>query len=179
MINVQEYVTRLAEKLQIDMKLLHHSYATNTCLEKATLLTESTGEDWRPERCIKAVYMGVDDEICGFIFPEGVPRLSRARVQEFYAQAGLTGEYYLSQGSMWIPPSMERGTCTPFPPEKEMQKIIDNLFVLNMPSLEGVLVDISVGGHGEQAHKTSMHLPYEGIYTILRERFNGKVHKVV
>ena len=39
-------------------------------------------------------------------------------------------------------------------------------------------VDISVGGEGEEARRTSMVLPYGAIFEILSCNVPGKIHKV-
>lgn len=86
-----------------------------------------------------------------------------------------------------IPSSMESGTCTPFVSFAEMHlnplergKINDlyggirAVFIHDEPSLDEKLVDISVGGRGAEAHKTSLHLPYKAIYKILVAAYGEK-----
>lgn len=83
-----------------------------------------------------------------------------------------------------IPSSMESGTCTPFLRWEELYsnkvergKINDTyggvqaVFIHDEPSLNDKLVDISVGGRGEEAHRTSLQLPYQAIYDILVAKF--------
>ncbi len=86
-----------------------------------------------------------------------------------------------------IPSSMESGTCTPFVSFAEMHlnplergRINENyggiraVFIHDEPSLDEKLVDISVGGRGAEAHKTSLHLPYKAIYEILVAAYGEK-----
>ena len=71
---------------------------------------------------------------------------------------------------------MEVGTCTPFVPEDSM-KFVDYIFIQQEDKLDSLDVDISIGGTDKEAHKLSMHLPYGAIFEILKERFDGKIHK--
>lgn len=168
-----DYVPTLAKEFGIQPTIIQHPRATSTCYEKAELL------GWQAQRVVKAIYAAVDDDICGFIFPELGQKLTEEDVKRFYSQAEAeTEEYYLQLSTWYIPKSMEAGTCTPFISESDM-KIIDHIFVRDIPSLDDQIVDISVGGKGELSHRTSMHLPYSGIYRILRAKYGGKVHKVV
>lgn len=120
-------------------------------------------------------------------------RLDSKVVQDVFAYAGL--EYVDPRpfiGLECIPASMERGTCTPFISETEMKRLNDfhyrpikGIFIHDKPNLDGnqlnldnLVVDISIGGKGEEAHKTSLHLSYGAIYQILRTQFGEKVHKI-
>lgn len=84
-----------------------------------------------------------------------------------------------------IPDSMEYGTCTPFISKPEMDRLNDllpvpvkGIFIYDDFRLDDLVVDISLGGKGEESHKVSMHLPYHGIYDILRAEFGDRVHKL-
>jgi prolyl-tRNA editing enzyme YbaK/EbsC (Cys-tRNA(Pro) deacylase) len=168
-----EYVSALAKEFGISPIIIQHPRATSTCYEKAELL------GWQPQRVVKAIYAAVDDDICGFIFPELGQKLTEEDVKRFYSQAGAeTEEYYLQMSKWYIPQSMEIGTCTPFLLESDM-KIVDHIFVREVPSLDDQIVDISIGGKGQQAHRTSMHLPYSGIHRILSAKYGERIHKVV
>lgn len=57
-------------------------------------------------------------------------------------------------------------------------KGIAALFIYDFPTLDKAIVDISLGGQGELAHKVSLHLPYVGIYDILKSQFGAKIQKV-
>lgn len=89
-----------------------------------------------------------------------------------------------------IPASMESGTCTPFLCWKEMYsnrlergKINDvyggvqALFIHDEPSLNDKLVDISVGGRGEEAHKVSLHLVYMTV--VINEEYQCELEKAL
>ena len=169
----QQYIKHLSKELSIETKLVSHQRATNTCYQKAELL------GWQPNRIVKAIYAAVDEDICSFVFPELGKKLTEDDVKRFYAQAGAeTEEYYLQISKWYIPQSMEMGTCTPFIPESDI-KIIDYIFIQDLPELDEQIVDVSIGGKGKQAHKTSMHLPYSGIYQILKAQYGDKIHKVI
>jgi len=82
----------------------------------------------------------------------------------------------------WIPEWMEYGTCTPFPKEQDFSKLrgypgIQAVFINDVPALDDKVVDISVGGRGEEARKTSLQLPYGEIFAILKQQFPEKVYK--
>ena len=166
------YVWELAHHHKIPVNIVKHNTPTKTCYQKAELL------GWEPQRVVKAIYAAVDEDICGFIFPELGQRLTEDDVKRHYQQIGANSEeFYLQVNNWYIPKSMEIGTCTPFVSESEM-KLIDHIFIKDVPSLDQQIIDISVGGKGEQARKTSMHLPYSGIYEILKAKYDGKIHKV-
>jgi len=84
-----------------------------------------------------------------------------------------------------IPDSMEYGTCTPFISPTEMERLSDlfpipikGIFIHDDSRLDELVADVSIGGKGEEAHQVSMHLPYHGIYDILKAEFGDRVHKV-
>ncbi len=177
----QSYVLEIARTLEIDTKLVHHPYATDTCHEKARLLQQShPQEQWKPERVIKALYGVVLWEYYGFVVPEIKRRLDLETLAHTFSCAKLEppvnkSDFYFTKNE--IPSSMELGTCTPFPTIDDMQGITA-LFIYDFPDLNEQIVDISLGGKGNPAHQASMHLPYGGIYSILRKQFGEKIRRV-
>ncbi len=177
----QSYVLKIAQQQGIETKIVHHSYATNTCHEKARLLQQShPHEQWKPERVVKALYGVVSWEYYGFVLPEMDRKLDLETLATTFTHAKLEppvnkSDFYFTKDE--IPKSMESGTCTPFPTIDDMQRITA-LFIYDFPDLNEQKVDISLGGQGEQAHKVSMHLPYEAMYRILRQQFGEKIMKV-
>lgn len=172
---IPDYIERFLGELGIEGKIQYHSKATKTCVEKARMLS------WPTERIIKAVYGLVNWQFYGFIFPEFCYKLDLGTLQHVFEQVSLsppesTLDFSFSRRD--IPSQMESGTCSPFITKEDMD-YLKAIFVCDVPSLEHEIVDVSLGGHGEEARRTSLHLPYGGIYNILRHQFKDKVHKVL
>lgn len=178
----QKYVAEAAKSLGIDVRAVRHPNATDTCYEKAELI------GWPAERIVKAMFFRRDRELYGFVFPELGTRESPQKIDPRVVIPKVTGEEIA--GAVYrnghIPYGMEKGTCTPFLLEGTFSGIeemfgIDfkKVFVHDIPRLNDALVDISIGGEGDLAHKVSLHLPYSGIYSILRDRFPEWVERTV
>jgi uncharacterized phage-associated protein len=180
----QEYVTRISSEKGIPTKLLYHSHSTSTCKDKLKLLQDKfPKDDWDLGRIVKTLFAAVDDDWVGFVMPERGKKfkLSGELAEEVYKKSDLKTvekEYWLSKGPLYIPKGMEPGTCTPFVPKESMMKTVDHIFICDVPKLEKKVVDISIGGMGQDAHRTSMHLPYGAIFDILKHQFPDKIHKV-
>ncbi|MDP3640238.1 MAG: hypothetical protein Q8R53_03485 [Nanoarchaeota archaeon] len=119
--------------------------------------------------------------------PFFAPWVSRMRSDNSVIEVIPEGYEAVYDKNECIPSGMESGTCTPFVSFAEMYsnplergKINDRyggiqaVFIHDMPSLDDLLVDISVGGKEEDAHKTSLHLPYKAIYEILAAEYGEK-----
>lgn len=178
----QKYVQEIAERLEIKVKAVQHERATDTCFEKADLL------GWNPERVIKAVLLSKeqDDFFYGFVFPELGTREEPQHIvkKEVLPELlGITKSEAKKFRNFYPPAKIEFGTSTPFLPEELFleegvrRKFIKKLFVHGRPSLDDQLVDISIGGFGEQAHKISLHLKYKDVYEILHYKFGEKIEK--
>lgn len=165
----QRYVTDIARERGIDLKLLRHQRETTTCAEKAELL------GWPVSRVVKALYFEDRGHTIGVITPEGgriktVDLLSSVPALELSRKEA--SRYRLARE---MPYGMILGTGTPFPYESAVEEGgIHELVVVDRPSLEDELVDISVGGKDK---RISMHIQYGAIFRILRERFEDRVHK--
>jgi hypothetical protein len=172
----QRYVNKIAQDLGIEFELLYHSQATNSCREKLGLLQELFPQSgWKLGRVVKTIFASIDDTVAGFVLPGNVLSLDQSEVRKAYEQAGLQhAGYLISVENGVIPAGMESGTCTPFVDELAMQGV-DYLFIQIDHSLDGKQVDISLGGVGEEAHRTSMLIDSYGIYEILNKKFPGKV----
>lgn len=180
----QEYVSRISAHLGIKTQPLYHPRATSACQEKVELLQQRfPDESWHLGRVVKTLFAAVDEDWVGFVLPERGRkfRLTGELAGNVYRQACLKTaeeEYWVSTGTMYMPPGMEAGTCTPFVPEDVMMRFEDHIFICDLPELDDQEIDISLGGQGEEAHRTSMVLPYGAIFQILDLRFPGKIHKV-
>lgn len=174
----QQYVFRIAKKLGIDIRILHHDSPTNTCDEKLDLLKQDHRyADWTIDRIVKALYFTNNGQpFMGVITPEYRTRVKQKDIfsKTFGISRTQANDYYLN--SQKVPKGMKVGTCTPFPWASSMGTEIERLTVINTPELEGKLVDISIGGEDKDSQMRSMHLPYEGIYEILKKQFGARVH---
>ncbi len=153
-----------------------HPIATDTCYEKSRLLKETHSNDWTPDRIVKAVYGMVNWELYGFVFPELDRTLQLTVVQNIFSKLELEPLYSKNDihfGQDYIPAGMDKGTCTPFASAEEM-KYLSGIIIHDLPSLDDQLVDISIGGKGEEAHKRSLHLPYKAIFNILQAEYDRK-----
>lgn len=176
----QSYVAEAASDLGLELKAAQHEVATDTCFEKAELL------GWEDAaRVVKAVFFYKGEDLYGFIFPElGTEEDPRyiERKETLPKVLGVSRKQAKSFHNSYCPDGMEYGTCTPFVLEDSFEhdkdKKIKRLFVHDIPSLDSEVVDISIGGEGEEAHKTSLHLQYGSIYDILKHQFGEKVEKV-
>lgn len=144
--------------------VVEHSRPTDTCKEKIDLLNrESDKKDWRLEQAVKALYFSDSQgRLYGFVTPELGGRVDVKRhVGKKLCLASL------------VPAGMELGTCTPFlgeehfPPNGPVQR----LFVHQMPELDDLTVDLSIGGIGEYAHRVSVWASYGLMREILVARF--------
>lgn len=163
----QQYLFTIAEKLRIPLTVIQHNTPTSTCQEKAAIL------GWALERMIKTIFFAHRDHVVGVVLPE-IGQVNQKHL--FKTALGITSKQakrYICSG--FTPTGMERGTCTPFVRESSMGKEVHKLIVVNCPGIDQEFVDVSVGGVGVDAHKVSLHIPYSGIYAILRHRFNEDV----
>ncbi|NQV90884.1 hypothetical protein HQ489_00245 [Candidatus Woesearchaeota archaeon] len=172
----QQYVMDHAKLLGLEPKLIYHSKSTSTCQEKLDLLQETHPGDWTLNQMVKALYFRGHGELWGIITPEE----GRIPTEDIFAEIlGIKhkkAKGYRPCAAERLPLHMEPGTCTPFPLASSMGYEITGLIVLNKPELQGRLVDISVGGIHEKSHRTSMHLPYDAIHSILKAEFDDYVH---
>ncbi|HLD01221.1 MAG TPA: hypothetical protein VJC39_05765 [Candidatus Nanoarchaeia archaeon] len=117
-----------------------------------------------------------------------LPQLTANVVHSLFSSSGITSsgyDLYPFVGADCIPSGMEHGTCTPFISPEGIKELNDSyyggiksIFIHDLPSLESKVVDISVGGQGNLAHRTSMHIAYGGIYAILKAAYGDLVHKL-
>jgi len=169
----QFYVAELSRKFGIDIKAVKHNLATDTCFEKAGIL------GWPAERIVKAIFFNKGESIYGFVFPELGERDSPQYIEkEVLAKTlSITSTQAKKFRNSYCPEGMEYGTCTPFVLEELFVNNLRDIHICNVPHLENSLVDISIGGFGEEAHRTSLHLNYKDIYSILYNKFGNRINK--
>ena len=174
-----DFVDRFLEKRKyfqdaldyFDAKFLYLDRPTNTCHEKAELL------GWGADRVVKALYFSNGKGIVCCIFPELDKELKTKDL--FSRLLGISGKKAKGyQNSHYDLDDMERGTCSPFPRHETLLKGIYRIFIHDHPVIDDKLVDISVGGKGEEAHKVAMHIKYKDIYTILESKIGDRVQIV-
>ena len=146
-----------------EIRALRHQVPTDTCEEKASLI------GWNPNRVVKALYFSNGEQTYGFILPEQGRCNPNKNLKHLL---GMSGSQAARFKNGQTPLGMERGTCTPFP---RSDASVDGFIVHRESYLQTRLVDVSIGGAGEQAHRTSLWLPYEIIEDVLYERFPGNV----
>jgi prolyl-tRNA editing enzyme YbaK/EbsC (Cys-tRNA(Pro) deacylase) len=171
----QDYVFDLADALGIETKIVKHDKATKTCYEKAEIL------GWSPDRVVKAVYFhdGSYGGLVGIITPELGRKIDTGKLIP-QALPGVSKQKAASYtvDRHYLPEGMACGTCSPFPLESNMIDEISKIIIYDHPEIDDQFVDISVGGSDEESFKTSMHIRYKDIYTILSSKFGDKVVKV-
>ena len=167
----QHYICEAAESLGIEAKVVQHESPTVTCKEKAELL------GWPEDQVIKTVYFKRGGDVIGVVSPGS----ARIDIEEVISGAlpDVSRKQARNYVPNFIPSGMMKGTCTPFPYETCMFFEINRLIVCDCPSIDDKVVDISVGGCDDDALKTSMHLPYGAIYSILSEKFEDQVFKFI
>jgi len=164
----QLYITKIADRLGVRYKIVHHDIATITCKEKADLLR------WPVDRIIKAIYLHPGDysALTAIVAPE----LGRLDYQKIISKSlGITPMVASNYTNGYMPTGMSRGTCTPFPRESSMVSEIEKIIVYDYPKIDEELVDISLGDDFEDPFKVSMHISYKGIREILQEQFREKI----
>ncbi|MBI2572867.1 hypothetical protein HYV86_03335 [Candidatus Woesearchaeota archaeon] len=157
----QEYVYRHAADLGIQPRFYIHETATEGKTKVRTLPEGIT--------VVCAYYFGLEGRFIGVVTACEPRRLSQ---RDLFSQVlGISRaqgkRYDLRAGT---PKGMDRETCTPWmyhsSAEHEIQALIIDEGLDALAS-----VDISIGGSGEEAQRTSMHLRGEGVYTILQREF--------
>jgi len=197
----RHYVIRHADELgcldRIEAYL--HSRATSSCHEKVRLLNETLPDgEWVSERVVKVVFCVIENNLYTFIFPElkplnyskkggGARRKRRTRKYGRFNEETITSllssvkyehkDYSFHKSPVCIPKDMEQGTCTPFITKEEIADLKERCYptprilIHDYPKIASKLVDLSVGKKGWEAHKISLHLPYQAIYDILKAEF--------
>jgi len=174
----QQYVLDYIERTGVEIKAVQHEKATTTCFEKADLL------GWSPERVVKAIFLNVNGNGYGFVCPELGTRESLLRFDKNLVGKilGLSSKQVKFSSNSCVPTGMEIGTCTPFVLTDSFEdyglgKELEKIFVYDSGKFNESLVNISIGGFGEEAHKTSLHLYGKDIYECLNYEFPGKIGK--
>lgn len=159
----RNYVAEEAERLEYTLELQTHETSTSTCYEKAEIL------GWHPSRIIKIVFFTYQSKVYGFVFPELGKKLESKDLAKSLSISSSQAKKQVR--NHYIPSGMEQGTCTPFITEQNIAQGLGKIFIHEMPELDRETVDISIGGTGEEAHKTSLHLQYKAIHEILTSKY--------
>lgn len=168
----QDYVRFWADKLRINFKIVEHPVATNTCREKADLLSRTFGA-WPEERVVKANYYFNQGRYVGVVLPGPVKFSTGKNLPELLGVSRTFAEGFVFNG---LPKGMDYGTATPLALRSSvLSGEIEKLLLFE----EGdKLVDISLGGFGDEAHKISMHIMFYGIRDISLKEFGGERIKI-
>jgi hypothetical protein len=164
----QRYVTTACAELGINIAACRHASATSSCVEKAAIL------GWSASRVVKALYFSNDSTYIGVVIPELFRRIDAVGLFADILNISRKQAKRFQLGR--FPLGMEQGTCTPFPlhqslvsPRPEISRIV----IHHEPHVMDSVVDISIGGKGERAHRLSCHLKYAAIYDVLSFTFGA------
>jgi hypothetical protein len=160
-----------AQNLGIPLSLVTHGVATRTCQEKAELL------GWEDQsRIVQTMYLSRRGHVVGIVSPSGAEKLdTRTFLQQAFAISGKAAKGY---GFIDVSPfEMQYGTCTPFakPSLVGIDSKIHALLVVDRPSLDEKIVDVSIGGTDEMSLSRSFQLPYGKIYPFLFDLYGVDV----
>ncbi|MDP3966284.1 MAG: hypothetical protein Q8Q04_02010 [archaeon] len=177
----QKYVLDYFQNSGKEAKLALHDEQTNTCFEKSRIL------GWDPQRVVKSIFLyDSKGKFYGFVSPElgeseDKPlRFNNQTISKIFSDE-VERKKMMNLSNSVYPLGMEKGTCTPFVPEYYFQDgdgftgRLERIFVYTSSNINKKLVDISFGGEGELAQKTSLHLTYEDIYLCLNQAFPGRI----
>lgn len=174
----QEYVAELSEKLGIPTKAVRHDIATDTCYEKLDIL----GDGWTIDRIIKAIFLGTNGGLYGLVFPELGTRENPKRIKkvDLGRALGLGKKQMNGFHNSVLPENMDYGTCSPFVLENAFEENgytipLKKIFIYEPLKTDKRVIDISIGGYGDDAHKTSLQLPADGMCKILTEQFGENI----
>jgi len=174
----QFYVAETSEEFGLDVKAVKHDVATDTCYEKANLL------GWESERVVKSVFLYKGAKFYAFVIPELDRTLDNNLIKRIFSSNKKIKKQMIGLRNSRCPFGMEKGTCTPFVPDYYFDEgdyytgFLEKIFIHDIPKLEKEIVDISIGGEGENYHKISLHLPYGNIYKILNYKFGERIQKI-
>ncbi len=173
----QQYIFKIGESLGYESKLVYHTRPTITCAEKLDLLRESPEfNDWTLDRIVKALYFSKNGlPFVGVVTPEFERNVNPKDIfPKILGMSRSKSERYWINSAL-VPSGMIWGTCSPFPLISSMGVEIKDIIFLGHPPIRDKLVDVSVGGQSKEMFQTSMHIPYQAIYEILREQFGERI----
>ena len=170
----QSYIEEIADAKGIEAKLMHFDEESSSCNHKAKLLTKKTGVPLVKDDCVKAVYLQHATQLVCIVKPDfgGHVHHKEILMQAFDSMTYRQAKKY-TRTDRFPKECMEAGTCTPLPPDYMLDLYVSHFLVADCPWKKDA--DISVGGIGKLAHKTSLVLPYRAIGHILREKVPSKV----
>ena len=174
----QSYLTPYMEGPNPALVLREHGTVTNNCFQKLDVLREATGKVWKPHQVVKALYFfrPSDESYVCFITPElgsSSPRFGELKphIADLLGVSKTQAAKYRIREEYPFPRGMEHGTCPPFPDDDLVSVPVRGFIINDYEKSRGKVVDISIGGHGNLAHRTSAHLEFGLIEKILREEF--------
>ncbi len=172
----QSYVLSQAKEQAIELTSIE--YPPEIAKDEKGILQGKTKADylgWTTDRIICAYYFHDGTDFIGVIAPSSLPPFSqRDLFQRVLGLSRSQGKRYGINGT--CPEGMEPGTCSPFPYESQVGTSIRDLLICDVPKLADTTVDVSIGGEGDLAQRTSLHLPYSTISEILHHQFGPRIH---
>jgi hypothetical protein len=168
-----EYISSYFASKQLDFRVLTHPGETDTCFQKAELLSS-----WDPLNVIKALYFEypIDNSLYAVVVPETGCFINRPRLKDIL---NLQGNGYLKKAEI-LPHNMSFGTCSPFITDSDLRtngglvkKIIFDAETLKIKKRDKTLDDFSFG----LDHRQSVQMNYYHCYRMLKEMFPETIEK--
>ncbi len=130
---------------------------------------------WDLSRIVCALYLEDGGSFVGLVAPMSVGKIDQRSVlpSVIGGMSRSSAKRYSTKD--FFPTGMERGTCTPLVYECDVASPVRYILFHDEPSLDEQVVDISVGGKGTLAQRTSAQLKYGDLYSILLGRFGDTV----
>jgi hypothetical protein len=162
-----DYLRRAYKLPESPVGIYEHKAATNTCKEKIDLLNKDTSLRWDLEQAIKAPYFDLVEKhmldiekgmMYCFVFPEVGRDVDKREVSGLHLMKAKTLLSY-----------MTHGTCTPFIEQGDQR--VAGIYIHYDRKLSQKLVDVSIGGTDEPAHRLSLWMPYRAMYKKLQWQF--------
>jgi hypothetical protein len=168
-----EYISRYCVSEKIDFRVVAHPYKTDTCFQKAELLSA-----WDPLNVIKALYFecSSDSSLYAVVVPETGCFINRPRLKSIL---DLPENSFIRKAES-LPDNMSFGTCSPFITDKDIkrnggkvEKILFDLETLKIKKQEKAVDDFSFG----LDHRLSIQMNYYHCYKMLKKLFPDVVEK--
>ncbi len=134
---------------------------------------------WDLSQMVCALYLEDAGSFIGLIAPMSVGKINQRSVlpKAIEGMSRSCAKRYSTKDV--LPTGMERGTCTPLVYGCDVSTPVKHILFHDEPALDDTVVDISLGGRGELAQRTSAQLRYGDLYSLLVEKFGqGVVRRV-
>jgi hypothetical protein len=177
-----EYVADYFSKQGKEISVVKHEVVTNTCFEKADSLQWDYGD------IVKSVFLwGKQGKFYAFVSPEIGTRdrplkFDNQLIKKIFREDKKGSKQMMNLKNSISPLGMDYGTCGPFVPDyffngDGFTGSLDKIFIYDSSDSNKKVVDISMGGYGEEAYKISAQLFYEDLVECLECKFGEKIER--